>query len=54
MLVKRAVNKEVNEKIYKAVARQEKRMLSMGVDIRRCEPTPGNIQGGLTTIEENL
>jgi len=52
MLAKRAVNKEVNEKIYKAVARQEKRMLSMGVDIRKCEPTPGNIQGGLTTIEE--
>ena len=52
MLAKRAVNKEVNEKIYKAVARQEKRMLSMGVDIRRCKPTPGNIQGGLTTIEE--
>ncbi len=52
VLAKRAVNKEVNEKIYEVVARQEKRMLSMGVDVRRCEPTPGNIQGGLTTIEE--
>lgn len=52
ILAKRAANKEVNEKIYKAVTRQEKRMLAMGVDVRKCEPTPGNIQGGLTTIEE--
>lgn len=52
ILAKRAASKEVNEKIYKAVARQEKRMLAMGVDVRKCEPTPGNIQGGLTTIEE--
>ena len=52
VLAKRAVNKEVKEKIYEVVARQEKRILSMGVDVRRCEPTPGNIQGGLTTIEE--
>lgn len=52
ILAKRAANKEVKEKIYKAVTRQEKRMLAMGVDVRKCEPTPGNIQGGLTTIEE--
>ena len=51
-LAKRAVSHEVSRKILAVVQRQEKRMLQMGVDIRRCEPTPGNIQGGLTTIEE--
>jgi altronate dehydratase large subunit len=52
ILSKRAMNDEVSRKLLKAVQRQEERMLKMGVDIRRCEPTPGNIQGGLTTIEE--
>lgn len=52
ILSKRAINDEVSAKLLEVVQRQEKRMLKMGVDIRRCEPTPGNIQGGLTTIEE--
>lgn len=52
ILAKRSRNDRVAQKLLDAVHRQEKRMLSMGVDIRRCEPTPGNIQGGLTTIEE--
>ncbi|MBN2395818.1 MAG: UxaA family hydrolase [Candidatus Atribacteria bacterium] len=52
ILVKRSKNDQVAQKLLNAVQRQEKRMLAMGVDIRRCEPTPGNIQGGLTTIEE--
>lgn len=52
ILVKRSKNNQVAQKLLAAVQRQEKRMLAMGVDIRRCEPTPGNIQGGLTTIEE--
>lgn len=51
-LAKRAINHEVSRKLLAVVQRQEQRMLQMGVDIRRCEPTPGNIQGGLTTIEE--
>jgi altronate dehydratase large subunit len=52
ILSRRAINNEVSQKVLEIVDRQEKRMLQMGVDIRRCEPTPGNIQGGLTTIEE--
>lgn len=52
ILSRRAINEEVSRKLLQVVQRQEKRMLKMGVDIRRCEPTPGNIQGGLTTIEE--
>ncbi len=52
ILSQRAINNEVSQKLLEVVQRQERRMLQMGVDIRRCEPTPGNIQGGLTTIEE--
>jgi len=52
ILSRRAINDGVSQKVLEIVDRQEKRMLQMGVDIRRCEPTPGNIQGGLTTIEE--
>lgn len=49
---RRAINKLVKDKIYKIILDKEQSMMKMGVDIRNCEPTPGNIQGGLTTIEE--
>jgi len=52
VIAKRAVNNEIKDKIYKIILDKEKSMMKMGVDIRNCEPTPGNIQGGLTTIEE--
>jgi altronate dehydratase large subunit len=52
ILAKRAKDKEVANKIYKIVDNKEKNLMLMGVDIRSCEPTPANIQGGLTTIEE--
>ena len=43
---------DVAEKLLKIVQRTEKRAKDMGVDIRGGQPTPGNIQGGITTIEE--
>lgn len=52
VMAKRAANKEVANRIYEMVARLEKRIKDAGVDIRGSEPTPGNIQGGLTTLEE--
>jgi len=52
ILAKRAVNPEVAEKIIKIVADCEKKANTMGVDMRGGQPTPGNIQGGITTIEE--
>lgn len=52
ILARRAVTKEVGEKIIKIVENCEKRAMSMGVDMRGCQPAPGNIQGGITTIEE--
>lgn len=52
ILAKRAVSKEVGDKIIKIVSDCEKKAMTMGVDMRGGQPTPGNIQGGLTTIEE--
>jgi len=52
ILAKRAKDREVGERIYRMITAAEERALSMGVDIRGSHPTPGNIEGGLTTIEE--
>ncbi|MFP4382166.1 MAG: UxaA family hydrolase [Candidatus Sumerlaeia bacterium] len=42
----------VRSKIIAAVKRVEARCRESGVDIRGSQPTPGNIEGGLSTIEE--
>ena len=52
LLAKRAVNKEVADKIYQIVDDMENRAKSIGVDMRTGQPTPGNIEGGLSSIEE--
>ncbi len=52
ILRRRAVNQEVGDKIIDIVNRMEQRVKAMGVDMRRGQPTPGNIQGGLSSIEE--
>lgn len=52
LLAKRAVNKEVADKIYQIVHEMEERAKSIGCDMRRGQPTPGNIAGGLSSIEE--
>jgi len=52
ILAKRAANEEISRRIYEIVARMESRIRDAGVDIRGSEPTPGNIRGGLTTLEE--
>lgn len=52
LLAKRTVNEKVAEKLLKLVERCEKSALAGGEDIRGVNPTPGNIQGGLTTLEE--
>lgn len=51
-LAKRAISKEVADEIYKIVSRWEKKAIEAGVDMRGTNPTPGNIRGGITTIEE--
>ncbi len=52
LLAKRAVNEEIGKKIYAAVDKYISKVLSLGIDIRGSQPTPGNIEGGITTIEE--
>ena len=52
VLAKRAINKDVADKVLKAAENTERRITEMGVDLRGSEPTPANIAGGLTTIEE--
>jgi altronate dehydratase large subunit len=52
VLAKRAVNKAVAERVLAAAKNTERRIMEMGVDLRGSEPTPANIAGGLTTIEE--
>jgi len=50
VLAKRAVNDQVADAIHEMIGRQERRMKAMGVDSRYM--SKGNIDGGLTTIEE--
>lgn len=55
ILAKRAVggeNSPVGRKIYEIVNRMEARAKSIGEDMRGGQPTPGNIAGGLSSIEE--
>lgn len=52
ILAKRAVSKEIGERLISVVRRTEEKAKTMGVDIRGGQPTPGNIEGGISTIEE--
>ena len=52
ILARRAVNKQVGDRIFEIVNNMEARAKSLGCDMRKGQPTPGNIAGGLTTIEE--
>ncbi|MBU2534613.1 MAG: UxaA family hydrolase [Chloroflexota bacterium] len=52
LLAKRAVSKEVARRLEAAVDRMEARIKATGEDMRGSQPTRGNIEGGLTTIEE--
>lgn len=55
ILARRAVGGEegsVGKKIYEIVDRMERRAKSLGEDMRGGQPTPGNIAGGLSSIEE--
>ena len=50
VLARRAVNKQVAADIYKMIDQDEERLKAIGVDSRWM--SAGNIDGGLTTIEE--
>lgn len=52
ILAQRANTPEIGQQILDLVKECETKSLTMGVDLRGSQPTPGNISGGLTTIEE--
>lgn len=52
ILARRGVTEEVSDKIYEIVGNMEARAKSLGCDMRKGQPTPGNIAGGLSSIEE--
>jgi altronate dehydratase large subunit len=52
LLAARAVSPEVGDRIVEVIHTFERNVEALGVDIRGAQPTPGNIEGGLTTIEE--
>ena len=52
LLAARAVTPAVGDDITRMVRRYEQRFIDMGVDMRGANPTKGNMEGGLTTIEE--
>ena len=52
LLARRAVTKEIANRFLEMVKNMENKALKMGQDLRGSQPTPGNIAGGITTIEE--
>jgi altronate dehydratase large subunit len=52
ILQRRAKNDHVASEIDRIVQEMELRAKAIGVDMRKGQPTPGNIKGGLSTIEE--
>jgi altronate dehydratase large subunit len=52
LLAARAASPEIARRIVDATLRREAAARLLGVDMRGGQPSPGNIAGGLTTIEE--
>jgi altronate dehydratase large subunit len=52
LLAARAAQPEIGRKLLRVINRVETQAMALGLDIRGTQPSPGNIRGGLTTIEE--
>ncbi len=52
LLANRAVDEKVAKRVYEVIKAMEDRAFMMGVDIRTGNPSPGNIKGGLSSLEE--
>jgi len=52
LLWRRAVNDELGDRIVATAGRVEQSAIDLGVDLLGANPSPGNIAGGITTIEE--
>ncbi len=52
ILAKRAASREVADKVYSVIRRWVELAASYNVDLVGTQPSPGNIAGGISTIEE--
>lgn len=52
LLAARARQPEIGARLIRLIDRVEAETRALGLDIRGTQPSPGNIRGGLTTIEE--
>ena len=52
LLAERATTPAAAAQLLRIVSRVEAEAMALGLDIRGTQPSPGNIRGGLTTIEE--
>lgn len=52
ILARRAATPEVGQKILDYVRRREQEQIDAGEDVRKTQPSPGNKDGGITTLEE--
>jgi altronate dehydratase large subunit len=52
LLAARASHPEIAGRLLRVIQRVEGEAHALGLDIRGTQPSPGNIRGGLTTIEE--
>jgi altronate dehydratase large subunit len=52
LLAKRARRPEIAKQVLDAVAWWEEKAIAAGENIRKANPAPGNIAGGITTLEE--
>ena len=52
LLAARARQPETARRLLRVINRVESEAMALGLDIRGTQPSPGNIRGGLTTIEE--
>ena len=52
LLIKRAADEKIAEKIKSTINTFLGNTMKIGIDFTGIQPTPGNVEGGLTTIEE--
>jgi len=52
IIAERAVNEDVKNRCYATIKNFEEMAKKIGVDMRGGNPTPGNIEGGISSIEE--
>ena len=52
LLAARAVDDHVSKRVYEVIKAMENRAITMGVDIRSGNPSPGNVRGGISSLEE--